>query len=115
MLSRSHTAVRRVLCRSFSGLAVKGMRLGSAGALPGKLAANEIHIKMIASPIHASDVSSASDGTEGVGVVESVGSKVVALAPGNWVLPPLGTKTWCSELIANESTVTRVSMILCFV
>ena len=105
-------AMRKVIQgagRSLSSMAVKDLKLGSAAAA-GSVAGSDVLIKMIASPINAMDVSTSKSGSEGVGMVAAMGDKVTGLREGDWVLPPLGTGAWASEIVMESSKLMRVSL-----
>ena len=89
---------------------VKNLKLTPSEALP-QLSQGEVSIKLVAAPIHASDISSAGadvGGMEGVGVVSKVGEGVTGLREGDWVLPKLGFGAWCEEAVVPAASVVRV-------
>jgi len=93
-----------------ANLAVQNLKLGSAAALPA-MAAGQISIAMVASPVHAADTKGGKAGVggiEGLGRVTAVGSGVSALQEGDWVVPSLGFGAWCSEAVLDASSVTKV-------
>ena len=94
--------------RTMSSLAVKGLKLGK-GTPAAAVKANEVLVKMIASPINSGDLVTSTSGSEGVGMVAAKGDKVTALREGDWVLPPLGTMAWASEMVVDQSQLVRVS------
>ena len=97
-----------------STLAVKNLKLGK-GAPAAAVKANEVLVKMVASPINSSDVMSSTSGSEGVGMVAAKGDKVTTLREGDWVLPAMGTATWTSEIVVDQSKLVRVSASFLFV
>ena len=70
--------------RTMSSLAVKGLKLGK-GTPAAAVKANEVLVKMIASPINSGDLVTSTSGSEGVGMVAAKGDKVTALREGDWV------------------------------
>ena len=97
-----------------SSLAVKGLKLGK-GTPAAAVKANEVLVRMIASPINSGDLVSSTSGSEGVGMVASKGDKVTTLQEGDWVLPPLGTGAWTSEMVVDQSQLVRVSFFLLYI
>ena len=95
--------------RSFSSLAVKDLKLGK-GAAAAAVKANEVLVKMVASPINSSDLITSTSGSEGVGMVAAKGDNVTSLREGDWVLPPLGIGAWTSEMVLDQSKLVRVSI-----
>lgn len=88
----------------------------------GKINADEVHIKFLASPINPSDINMvqgsygvaaklpAVGGNEGVAVVTEVGSSVRTLAVGDWVIPfRTGFGCWRNEAVTSEGELIKVA------
>ena len=95
--------------RSLASLAVKDLKIQNVATVGGPVSGSDVLVKMIAAPINASDLSTTTSGSEGVGMVAAMGEKVTGLREGDWVFPPLGTSTWASEMIVDSSKLMRVS------
>lgn len=54
------------------------------------LGESEVAISMLCAPVTKADLAGKSKGTEGVGLVTAVGSKVKALGVNDWVVPAAG-------------------------
>lgn len=68
-------------------MAAAGARRGLAAAAA-SLGETEVAISMLAAPVTKADLAGAgAKGTEGVGVVTAVGSKVKAVGVNDWVVP----------------------------
>lgn len=95
--------------RGMASLAVQNLKLGAATALP-TMAAGQVSIAMIASPVHHADTKGGSGvgGSEGLGRVTAVGSGVSHLQEGDWVVPSLGFGAWCTEAVLEAASVTKV-------
>jgi mitochondrial enoyl-[acyl-carrier protein] reductase / trans-2-enoyl-CoA reductase len=100
---------------------LKVLQIETQDAL-GKINADEVHIKFLASPIHPSDINMvqgsygvaaklpAVGGNEGVAVVTEVGSNVRKLAVGDWVIPfRTGFGCWRNEAVTCEGDLIKVA------
>ena len=71
-----------------------GVKLDKVAAPTGALAAGDVSLKFLLSPIHKADIQGGVDakslGIEGLAEVSEVGSGVRSLKKGDWVVPPLG-------------------------
>ncbi|XP_005058432.1 PREDICTED: trans-2-enoyl-CoA reductase, mitochondrial isoform X1 [Ficedula albicollis] len=86
-----------------------------------KLGDCDVHVKMLAAPINPADINMiqgtypllsplpAVGGSEGVGEVLEVGRRVVALKPGDWVIPAdAGLGTWRTRGVFPEKMLLKV-------
>ncbi|XP_074018156.1 enoyl-[acyl-carrier-protein] reductase, mitochondrial [Numenius arquata] len=86
-----------------------------------ELGDSDVHVKMLAAPINPADINMiqgtypilsplpAVGGNEGVGEVLEVGRRVVALKPGDWVIPAsTGLGTWRTRGVFPEETLLKV-------
>ncbi|XP_030320389.1 enoyl-[acyl-carrier-protein] reductase, mitochondrial isoform X1 [Calypte anna] len=86
-----------------------------------KLGGSDVHVKMLAAPINPADINviqgtypilsplPAVGGNEGVGEVLEVGQHVVALKPGDWVIPAsTGLGTWRTRGVFPEEMLLKV-------
>ncbi|KDP44144.1 hypothetical protein JCGZ_05611 [Jatropha curcas] len=89
---------------------------------PVEVKANDVCVKMLASPINPSDINRiegvypvrpsvpAVGGYEGVGEVHSVGSAVKDLSPGDWVIPsPPSFGTWQTYIVQDQSVWHKIN------
>uniref|UniRef100_A0A8C5XA40 Enoyl-[acyl-carrier-protein] reductase, mitochondrial n=1 Tax=Malurus cyaneus samueli TaxID=2593467 RepID=A0A8C5XA40_9PASS len=86
-----------------------------------KLGDSDVHVKMLAAPINPADINMiqgtypilsplpAVGGNEGVGEVLEVGPRVMALKPGDWVIPAdAGLGTWRTHGVFPEEMLLKV-------
>ncbi|NWV64612.1 MECR protein, partial [Malurus elegans] len=86
-----------------------------------KLGDSDVHVKMLAAPINPADINMiqgtypilsplpAVGGNEGVGEVLEVGHRVMALKPGDWVIPAdAGLGTWRTRGVFPEKMLLKV-------
>ncbi|XP_043697572.1 enoyl-[acyl-carrier-protein] reductase, mitochondrial [Telopea speciosissima] len=89
---------------------------------PVEIRENDVCVKMLAAPINPSDINRiegvypvrppvpAIGGYEGVGEVQSLGSAVRDLSPGDWVIPsPLSFGTWQTYIVKEESAWHKIN------
>ncbi|OVA18202.1 Alcohol dehydrogenase superfamily [Macleaya cordata] len=90
---------------------------------PVEIKENDICVKMLAAPINPSDINRiegcvypvrpplpAVGGYEGVGEVQSLGSAVKGLSPGDWVIPsPPSFGTWQTYVVKEESVWHKIN------
>lgn len=88
---------------------------------PVEIKPNDVCVKMVAAPINPSDINRiqgvypvrpqvpAIGGYEGVGEVQSVGSAVRGISPGDWVIPsPPSFGTWQTYIVQEESAWHKI-------
>ncbi|KAK9158130.1 hypothetical protein Scep_004704 [Stephania cephalantha] len=89
---------------------------------PVEIREKDVCVKMLAAPINPSDINRiegvypvkppvpAVGGYEGVGEVQSVGSAVTGLTPGDWVIPsPPSFGTWQTYIVKEENVWHKIN------